>query len=59
LIDRVSGKVFPGFTVGGAPKLEFSRDSRMVVVRHTDGMYGDLNPFSQIAMSGKKTVSGS
>ena len=45
LIDRVSGKVFPGFTVGGAPKLEFSRDSRMVVVRHTDGMYGDLNPF--------------
>ena len=45
LIDRVTGRVSPGFLSIGGPKLEFARNSRLVIIKHTDGMYGDSNPF--------------
>jgi hypothetical protein len=45
MIDRVSGRVFPGYLANGGPKLEFARDSRLVIIKHTDGMYGDSNPY--------------
>lgn len=45
LIDRITGSVFPGFIFSGGPKVGFVRESNLVIVKHTDGMYGDSNPF--------------
>jgi len=45
LIDRVTGRISPGFISIGGPKLEFARNSRLVIIKHTDGMYADSNPF--------------
>lgn len=56
LIDRVSGEVFPGLRAGGfvgypgfreghGLDFEYQRDSRLVIIKHTDGMYGDDDLF--------------
>ena len=45
VIDRVTGRVFPGIDSIGGPKIEFVRDSRLIIVRHTEGRYADTNPF--------------
>lgn len=45
LIDRVSGAVFPGYGAAGGPKLEYRRDSRLVIIKHTDGTYRDDDLF--------------
>lgn len=45
LIDRVSGAVFPGVGAVGGPDFEHRRDSRLVIIKHTDGRYADADLF--------------